>query len=521
MPPRLPNTVPALNEESRILLIGLVAELVGPEDRVAEMANYKITPEMIPNPDDDQEIQFCRKVLELCYRATGDHKAPTREYMMPYLAFTFGQEDAERLWEWLLSKRSIDADLPGAVNGSAMVLFDWMTLRRLQIGAEGLVKIAYSSESMALDMYERMQQVMHQIAPMKRIAPPKSMVENLEASDQEFLHASELLKQKKETGPRTLWPSVNAEMAGWNKGELALISAKTSFGKSVMAWLITEYVAWIQGGYNVLLLHYEQYDTSIVARLMARYFRLFPKDFRTPRLIDPASDEWRKRVQQIKAKIVQYEATKGHIWLVDGAKMDTNQIEAVVSEKRGISAKEGRELLVIHDYLDLIDSSKLQIHGYNEVARLHAVIDFLRDDLSGQYDCYSLVFAQDDVKTWYPARLMPYNSQRVYQRSQFYMRLERIFADDSERAKDEEGKDVTDMLGREVYYHQIGEPHSQSLFHIIKASDGQAGKYIPVRFWNGRMRIAEMKLTPDEKLDLIKAINEGSKKFAGDRVDKE
>jgi hypothetical protein len=255
---------------------------------------------------------------------------------------------------------------------------------------------------------------------------------------------------------------------------------------------------------------------------MARATGLFPKDFRAPKLIDPESPEWRQRMIRLEDKVRQLENEKGHIWLADGARMDTNQIEATVSEKRGISAKEGRELLVIHDYLDLIDSSKLEVHGNREVARLHAVIDFLRDDLSGQYDRYSLVFAQDDVKTWYPARLMPYNSQRVYQRSQFYMRLERIFAEDSERAIEKETKEPSvDILNRPVYYHQIGEPHSLSLLHIIKASDGQAGKYIPVRFWNGRMRIDELKLKPEERLALIKKINDGSKKFAGDRVDRD
>jgi hypothetical protein len=520
MPPRMPNLVPELNEESRILLIGLVSSLVGKEDRLAEMANYKITPEMIPNPDGDMELQFCRKVLELCYRAAQDHLAPSKEFMMPSLNLTFGSEEAEKWWEWLISKRAIDAHLPGSVNSIAMGLFDWMTRRRLQIGAEALSTIANSPEGLAVDVYDRMQQVMHRIAPMKRLAPPKSMLENFDTWLKHLEEIEKLGKEGLEAGPRTPWPSVNKELTGWNKTELALLTAKTGYGKSQAAWLMAQHSAWTQGGFNVLFMHYEQIDLSIMNRFAASQFQLFPGDFKDTRLVKVSDPVWKQRFQAMRQYVEKAEAEKGHIWLVDGQKMDTTQIEAIVAEKRGISAKEGRELLVIHDYLDLIDASKLGDFGFNTTRELHAIIDFLHDDLGGQYDCYSLVLAQDDVNTDYVRRLMPYNSQRVYQRAQFYMRIERVHrAEAADPALNADGKPRQDVLGRDLLYHDIGEAESKSMFHIIKASDGQQGLHIPVRIWDGRFRIDELKLTPTEKTALQDRIDADSRKFARGRTE--
>ena len=496
------------------LAMSLVANLIGPENNLPLMGEARLTPKTFPKTD-NPDLEFARTVLRMIYTAVEEGLPPTKENIMPRLLLELGREEAERGMERLMSFRAIE-DAPDAVRVSALstALSDAIVSANLIAAGRDVLEIATKNFGSNIEVYNAMLERMMEAAPQRIRIFVNPLEENL-GQQKEILAGREArMESQGSVGPETPWPRLNRMVAGGKKGDISLISAKTGYGKSTLALLMALYQAWTQG-YDVALMHFEQYTESILDRLLAHRFSLLPVDFRKPgKITDPKQTRtftlkdprWERAFDEFKAYVKRMSEEKGNIWLIHATGWTPAQIAAEIAQRAAMAYQNGRELVVHYDYLDLISSEGLKKDGDGMVANHTAVMDFLRDEIGQQFGIYTYLYAQDDLKANYRTRLMPYGGQKALHRSQVYVRLERYYAEDSEivTTKDADGNVVqkVDMFGRPIFKHKAGQLHSRSLLHVIKGSDDETG-YVPVEFINGRFQVREIEYTSQAELKAI------------------
>ena len=496
------------------LAMALVANLIGPENNLPLMGEARLTPKTFPKTD-NPDLKFARTVLRMIYTAVEEGLPPTKENIMPRLMLELGKEEAERGMERLMSYRAIE-DAPDSVRVTALstALSDAIVSANLIAAGRDVLEIATQNFGSNIEVYNEMLERMMDAAPQRIRVFVNPLEENLARQEEILAERETRMESKGSTGPETPWKGLNRMIAGGRKGDISLLSAKTGYGKSTLALLMAMYQAWEQG-YDVALVHFEQYTESILDRLLAYRYGLLPVDFGKPgKMIDPKQigvfslkDEgWRRRIESLKKFIKRMSEEKGNIWLIHATGWTPAQIAAEIAQRAAIAYQNGRELVVHYDYLDLISSEGLKKDGDGMVANHTAVMDFLRDEIGQQFGIYTYLYAQDDLKANYRTRLMPYGGQKALHRSQVYVRLERYYAEDSVilTVKDDNGNvaQAVDMFGRPVFKHKAGQLHSRSLLHVIKGSDDETG-YVPVEFINGRFQVREIEYTSQAELKAI------------------
>lgn len=496
------------------MAMALVANLIGPENNLPLMGEARLTPKTFPKTD-NPDLEFARTVLRMIYTAVEEGLPPTKDNIMPRLLLELGREEAERGMERLMSFRAIE-DAPDAVRVSALstALSDAIVSANLIAAGHDTLEIATKNFGSNIEVYNAMLERMMEAAPQRIRIFVNPLEENFASYRRTLKERAARLESQGSVGPETPWPRLNRMVAGSKKGDITLLSAKTGYGKSTLALLMALYQAWTQG-YDVALMHFEQYMESIMDRLMAYRFGLLPVDFRKPgNMIDPKQTQafsledecWQRRLQELEDFMRCMSEEKGNIWLIHATGWTPAQIAAEIAQRAAMAYQNGRELVVHYDYLDLISSEGLKKDGDGMVANHTAVMDFLRDEIGQQFGIYTYLYAQDDLKANYRTRLMPYGGQKALHRSQVYVRLERYYAEDSAilTVKDDNGNvaQAMDMFGRPIYKHKAGQLHSRSLLHVIKGSDDETG-YVPVEFINGRFQVNEIEYQTHAQLRAI------------------
>ncbi len=511
-----------VDEITRDLILALVGNLIGDRNRIPEMGTYKLTPDMIPDQKGDKELDTARTMLRLMYDLAGAKLPPTQENLMPGLIKVYGEEAESRYWQ-IFNKRGVqDTDPARMVSSYAFYLADWIAYRKMELAVDEMRQAVEIREGNAETLHAQLADILLQAAPQRRRVEVKDVAADLKVWRQELSERKKQAEEKGSVGPESPFPSLNRKTGPLRKGELDLWSAKTGFGKSTIAWLLARHAAWGEGqGYNVLLFAFEQYPQSILERYAAERLNLTTLDFRefghrqTDRkdqeYFDPDDPDWSDMLDALEREVGEYVEERGNIWIVPAAGWGPYEIETEVAIRASASSAQNRELYVIYDYYDLINPKGLQFFGSSQTSALEAITDFMRDAIGQQYEVYTTAFAQDNVKADYMTHTMPYNGQRIYQRSQRYVRIERKIAETQQFAMGSDGLEpMRDALGRNILLHDIGQADSNSLLHIIKCNDGETG-YIPVRFWNGRFRVDEQLLGPDDMLARVKAIHNANR----------
>lgn len=496
------------------LALALVANLIGPENNLPLMGEARLTPTTFPKTD-NPDLEFARTVLRLIYTAIDEGLPPTKENLMPRLLLELGREEAERGMAKLMSHRAIE-DAPDAVRVSALsaALSDAIVSANLISAGADTLEIATKNFGSNLEVYNQMLERVMEAAPQRLRIIVNPIETNFERYRRTLNQREARLESHGSVGPETPWPRLNRMVAGAKKGDITLISAKTGYGKSTLALLMAMYQAWEQG-YDVALMHFEQYTESIMDRLMAFRYNLLPADFRKPgKAIDPKQTNffslkdprWQKALAEFRAFLKRMSEENGNIWLIHATSRTPAQIAAEIAQRAAMAYQNGRELVVHYDYLDLISSEGLKKDGDGMAANHTAVMDFLRDEIGQQFGIYTFLYAQDDLKANYRTRLMPYGGQKALHRSQVYVRLERYYAEESAilTAKGADGNVVqaVDAFGRQIFKHKAGQLHNRSLLHVIKGSDDETG-YVPVEFINGRFQVREIEYTSQAELKAI------------------
>lgn len=516
----IPLTV---DDVTRNYILMLVGNLIADHNRLPEMGIYRLTPDMIPSQKDDKELNTARTMLQLMNKLAEADLPPNQENLMPGLNKVYGEEAESRYWA-IWNHRGVQDDPSLTVSTTAFYLADWIAHRKMELTVEQMRHVVAEHEENAETLHAQLSDMLLQAAPQRRGIEIRSVSADLKAWRQELLEHKKNAEEKGSVGPESPFPTLNRKTGPLRKGELDLWSAKTGFGKSTIAWLLASHAAWGgRGGYNVLFFAFEQYPQSILERYAAERLNLTTLDFRefghrptdsnTRQYFDPNHPHMSDLLDTLEREMERLVEEKGDIWIVPAAGWGPYEIETEVGIRAAASLAQNRELYVLYDYYDLMNARGLQFYGSSQAAALEAITDFMRDAIGLQYEVYTTAFAQDSVNTDYVTRQMPFQSQRVYQRSQRYVRIERTVADRLLYALEDDGyTPVRDIFDRPILLHDAGQANSNSLLHIIKCNDGETG-YVPVRFWNGRFKVEEQVLTPDDLKARVTMINRGNRNY--------
>lgn len=448
-----------IDDESRGLILALVANLIGGYDRIPEMGMNKLKPDMIPDTKGkDPLLDAARVALKLMYDLAEDKLPPTEENLMPGMKKVFG-EDAQAHLDALFNERGAQSNPAEMVALYSFYLSEWIGYQAMQSAVRTMQEILDDSEGNNADLHAQMADALLQVAPARRLIEINEYPEDVRLWRRDLLKDKEKAKEKGAVGPETPWPMLNSKTGALRKGELDLWSAKTGFGKSTVAFLLAKHAAWNkEQGYNVILLAFEQYQRSIIERHAASVLNVTTRDLhefgfrsaddKNAKYFDPEAPYWMKRLDEFEGEVARLNDERGRLAIVPAAGWGPYDIETEVAKWAAISQADGRELYVIYDYYDLINARGLQFYGSSQTAALEAITDFLRDAIGQQYGVYTTAFAQDSVNTNYIIRQMPYNGQRIYQRAQRYVRIERAPADTTQFVMNSQGTEpAVDALG--------------------------------------------------------------------------
>ncbi|MBC5647545.1 replicative DNA helicase [Christensenella tenuis] len=169
----------------------------------------------------------------------------------------------------------------------------------------------------------------------------------------EIVEAVEAKKEGKLLGIQTGFPRLDKRLAGLKKGELIVIGARSSMGKTSFAMNIADHV---KKDHKVLYFSLEMVPSQLALRLMAGDAKISMQDLRT-------GDIGGKEIARLGTAI---QSVNGNMFISDNFRQSTTDIMALSQKVR---REHGLDLVII-DYLQLITRTEFKD---NEVQALDAI----------------------------------------------------------------------------------------------------------------------------------------------------
>lgn len=169
----------------------------------------------------------------------------------------------------------------------------------------------------------------------------------------EIVEAVEAKKEGKLLGIQTGFPRLDKRLAGLKKGELIVIGARSSIGKTSFAMNIADHV---KKDHKVLYFSLEMIPSQLALRLMAGDAKISMQDLRT-------GDIGGEEIARLGTAI---QGVNGNMFISDNFKQSTTDIMALSQKVR---REHGLDLVII-DYLQLITRTEFKD---NEVQALDAI----------------------------------------------------------------------------------------------------------------------------------------------------
>lgn len=189
----------------------------------------------------------------------------------------------------------------------------------------------------------------------------------------EIAEACEAKKAGRYLGLQTGFPKLDRQLAGLKRGELVVIGARSSIGKTSFALNIADYV---QRRHKVLYFSLEMKSSQLALRLLAGQNRVSMNALRTGSLTGEALATVGNQIQKIG----------GNLFIADAFSQSTADIMAISQKMR---REHGLDLIVV-DYLQLIKRTE---HRENEVLALDAITRQLKI-IAGELDVPVLLLSQ-------------------------------------------------------------------------------------------------------------------------------
>jgi DNA polymerase III delta prime subunit len=472
-----------VNEETKPTFLGLVANLIGHESRIKSMGANQVKPEWFL-PSKDQEVEFAREVLQILYDFDMDEIAPTGKNILARLQH---RKDAqERLQDLILAHKS---DPEAVALHSHMLAHLYRKQRRLKV-AEGIMAVFEEDFGEEENVFAEAMDILNTIAPIRRTDPIAVNDLIRQRLLVELPAAKRALMAGKVVGPTWPWPGLRELSPVLKKKNLYLFSAKPGHGKTTIALVLAKHFGHEQGFY-VVVYAFETGADSLADRLLAAQLKMSSTDIFPPEKYDPTDPEWQKHFEEEAARWDKLQRTKGPIFFETCSGWGPAAYESSLAYHAARAEAMGKELIVINDYYSLLDGSSLPRAGREGGATsINNAISTWLKEMAEKYICYMINFAQDDNDMNYASRNNPYSGQQIFQRSQFYARLERLNEATDDNPSISAGKQTLDAFGDPMWYHREGQPDSRSLLHILKNNDGKKG-YVKLAIANGFTHVVE------------------------------
>jgi len=425
-----------------------------------------------------EAMPFERAFLGVIYTCDADGVAPTQAIVSDRLEFEW--RDVKKRVAEVMEQRTVDPD----IRGHSFVLKDWLKHRRILIAAAKAVEELHKPEGTIEQRFAKFLNIASEAAPQARNMEDLSMPEGIKVWEREQVARVIRVESGLNPGPNFPWKNLNDLVPALKLGEMTTFSAQTKHGKSMMAAKIAEHMAYDERQqYYVLFVRMEQNTVSAMDRVIARNLPVMTDVLRTGK-VDPRIEPWKSRIEQIVSFYATLEEHRGRLRDIYAPGMTPSRLKATVMKHQAIADSIDKELVLVLDYTQTLDSSEL---ASDPVAGLNMVADFLKT-LAEAAGIYIVTFAQMNMSAGYD-RVTSYGGSLQAFRSQVLIQL--IRGEEAEvdlPMKGKDGKQKIDMTGRPMYYHRRGQLHSDGILRVMRANDDASGS-AAIRFVNGYFEI--------------------------------
>jgi replicative DNA helicase len=258
--------------------------------------------------------------------------------------------------------------VPAASNAPhyARLVSEMATLRGLIRAGNDIARLGFDRPGETIELVDRAEQIVFDLS-QQRVST-------------EFAHVAELLKDSFETitklyeagsditGTASGFRDLDRLTSGFQPGNLVIIAARPSMGKSALALCMATNVA-VRTGTPVALFTLEMSKAEVTQRLMCAEGRVESQRLRTGKL---ATDDW-PRLTAACDKLA-----KAPIYVDDTGSITMMEIR---SKLRRLKTREPNLGLVIVDYLQLMTSGTTAENRVQEVSQISRSLKLLARDL--------------------------------------------------------------------------------------------------------------------------------------------
>lgn len=265
---------------------------------------------------------------------------------------------------YLLSLQE-DIPLAGLVEQHAKIIKEKSILRELITSATGIITNCYNQNEQEIEaVLDEAEKTIFQIAHKR--AQTSFLQLNIWLK-KTFQHLSEIRSHGKGiTGLPAGYKKLDEMTSGLQKGDLIVLAARPSMGKTALALNIAQHVA--QEGVSVGFFSLEMGATQLTLRLLASEARISHQHIRNATI---NSDEW-LQLTHVAAKMAEHK-----LYIDDTAVQSIMDIRA---KARKLKMEHNLQLLVI-DYLQLIHAHKRHENRHQEVSEISRSLKALAKEL--------------------------------------------------------------------------------------------------------------------------------------------
>lgn len=337
-------------------------------------------------------------------------------------------------------------EITSAVAGSAnlvayaRIVRERSTLRQLIVAATEIAKASYNPGALGAD-------------DLLQLAEKKVM-EIVEERPKEggFINVNQLLKQAVEkidelfrqdsdlTGVSTGLSDLNAKTSGWQPGELIILAARPSMGKTALALNFVEAALTTQTR-PVLVFSLEMPADSLVVRMLSSIGRIDQGNIRTGRLSEEDWPKLESAARKLKDKL---------LFIDDTAGLTPNEVRA---RTKKIAKEHGNPSLIMIDYLQLMHVGGASEGRTQEVSEISRAMKAL----AKEYQCPVICLSQLNRGVEARPNKRPMNS------------------DLRESGAIEQDADVILFIYRDEYYNEESPDKGVAELIIGKQRNGEIG----------------------------------------------
>ena len=264
---------------------------------------------------------------------------------------------------------SLDDGLPEIYNldGYIKIVKDKAVLRKLIFASQSVIDRCLLGQEDPEEILSSAEEMLLQLGDedtRESLANPRQIIDEFEGGVNAFLDPSKRIR-----GLSTGFVKVDELAGGLHPGELLILAARPSLGKTALALNIAQHVACHpKMRKTVALFSLEMSKESLLTRLVCAAARVDQQKFRAGYL----NKEERRRLQQAAADLVE-----APLFIDDSAGVNLMDIHAKL---RRLRAEHGLDLVVI-DYLQLMSARGRFSNRNEEVSHLSRGLKLLAKDI--------------------------------------------------------------------------------------------------------------------------------------------